>query len=284
VDVIFPLSTEDQNYFSERKQTFEKIGIKVICSSRNAVRIINNKYNLYSALKRHNLNPPIFCRINDLADFEKTITKIGYPRKPFVAKPSIGKGGSNLFIVSSTQDSLRKDDLKFFKEYNEFILNLKKYVIPKQTLITEYLSGDEYSVDTLSKDGRFYYGIVRKRYSSLGGLALEAEVIKDNEILTLAKRIIERFGLSYINNIQVKKDENGVPKILEINPRIPGTINLSIKAGPDFISDAVKLAIGKTTKRPSKIKYGIRILRFWSGVFIEKQDIDSIIDLRRHYE
>lgn len=280
IGILVPLSTEDQNYFSEKKKSFDKLGIKLVCSDYATVRTVNDKYNLYIALKKNNLNSPIFNMISDLSDFEGIISKIGYPKCPFVVKPAIGKGGSNLYIVSEDKSLIRKDDLKFLKEYNELLLNIKKYVIPHKTLITEYLGGNEYSVDTLSENGRFYYGVVRKRYSSFGGLAVEAEVVRNDGILNLAKKIVEKLKLSYINNIQIKEDANGVPKVLEINPRIPGTLSLSIRAGPDFVSDAVHLARGEKVTPPSKIEYGVRILRFWSGIFVNKNDMESIEDLR----
>jgi len=280
INVIWPLSTEDQNYFSERKHIFEKENIKVVCSDFNAVNIVNNKYKLYIMLRRFNINVPVFYPVRDISRIENIISKVGGPENPFVIKPFVGKGGSNLYIVGTNSSLLRKDDLKFFKEYSDFIAHIEKYIVPNNTMICEYLSGNEYSVDILSKNGKIYYGIVRKRYSSYGGLALEAEVVKNDEILTLAKNAVGRFRLSYINNIQIKEDMSGSPKIMEINPRIPGTLSLSIKAGPDFISDTIRLLNDEEVMPPTKIKYGMKIIRYWTGVFINKEDTNSIEDLR----
>lgn len=277
IDTIFPLSTEDQNYFSKNKGLFEKNNINVVCSDFSAVNIINNKYTLYDALERSNISAPQFIKDSDITDIEGMISKIGIP---FVVKPFVGKGGSGLYIISKDPELLRKDDLKFFKEYDDFFKNSERYIVLNNTIICEYLNGNEYSVDILSKKGKFYYGVVRKRHASYGGLALEAEVIEDDKILTIARKVIENFELSYINNIQIKEDKNGIPKIMEINPRIPGTLVLSIKAGSDFISDAVRLAKGEELTPPPKIKYGLKIIRYWGGVIIDKEDVDSIEDLR----
>lgn len=277
INVIWPLSTEDQNYFSEKKEMFEKMNIKVVCSDFKAVNIVNNKYRLYSELKKSNLHSPIFYKVDYYSNVKDIISKVGIP---FVIKPFVGKGGSDLYVISKDQNLLREDDLKFFKGYDDFIADIEKYVISDSTIICEYLSGNEYSVDTLSKNGKFYYGVVRKRYSSYGGLALEAEVVKDDKILNLARKVIEKFKLSYINNIQIKKDKEGVPKIMEINPRIPGTLILSIKACSDFISDAIRLINDEDIILSTKINYGLTIIRYWTGVFINKEDLNSIEDLR----
>lgn len=280
INILFPLSTEDQNYFSEKENLFKERGIRVVCSNFDAVNTVNNKYKLYRELKKFDLNCPIFYKVEDISNVKDIISEIGYPTNPFVIKPFTGTGGKDFYIIGEDSNLLRNDDLKFFKEYDEFIANVEKYIVLNNTMICEYLSGDEYSVDTLSKNGEFYYGIVRKRYSSYGGLALEAEVVQNDEILTLAKNVVEKFHLSYINNIQIKEDRNSVPKIMEINPRIPGTLSLSIKAGPDFVSDAIRLVNNEEIMPPKKINYGIKIIRYWTGVFIDKEDINSIVDLR----
>ncbi len=276
IDILYPLSTEDQNYFSEKKYIFEDKGVKVICSDFHAVVTVNNKYKLYEGLKKRGLNNPEYFKIEELADIEDLIGKIG---TPFVIKPFVGKGGSDLYIVSKDRAILREDDRKFFLDYDQFIENRRDYINPGNTLICEYLMGYEYSVDTLSKEGKLFYGVVRKRYSSQGGLALEAEVVKNDEIMKLTKEIIHGFKLSYINNIQFKEDKNGIPKVMEVNPRIPGTLNLSVKASSDFISDSIRLVEGDKIEIP-EVRYGLKILRYWDGVIIHKQDEKDLINIR----
>ncbi len=274
INILFPLSTEDQNYFSEKKKIFEEINVKVVCSDFNAVNIVNNKYKLYSELQKSNISFPLFYKIDDYSDVEEIISKVGIP---FVIKPFVGTGGSKLYIISKDPNLLRKDDLKFFQQYDG---SIEKHIVPGSTLVSEYLSGNEYSVDTLSKDGKFYYGVIRKRFSSIGGLALEAEVVDNDKILTLARNVIEKFKLSYINNIQIKEDKEGIPKIMEINPRIPGTLALSIRACSDFISDAIRLVNNEEIIPCQKIKYGLKIIRYWTGVIVDNEYINSIEDLR----
>jgi len=278
INTLFPLSTEDQSFFSKNIDVFERRGIKVICSDFDVVDVVNNKFKLYNKLKELKLPYPSFYKIERFSEVNNIIEKIGYP---FVIKSFTGTGGKGLYIIDKDPNSLRKDDMKFFERYDDFISNIERYVKLENTMICEYLSGDEYSIDTLSKDGKFYYGVVRKRYASEGGMALEAEVIKDDNLLELAQRVVKYLRLSYINNIQIKRDKKGIPKIMEINPRIPGTLILSIKAGADFIVDAIKLAYNDKVEIPKKIRYGLKIIRYWTGVFVSKEDEASIIDLRK---
>jgi carbamoyl-phosphate synthase large subunit len=282
IDLLWPLSTEDQPYYAIRKEMFERENVKVVCSDYETVCKVNDKNRFYAALNTKDLRVcvPRFYAVSSYKGIKELSEKLGFPENPFVIKPAIGKGGNGLAIVAQDESQIKSEDFKFKKNWTELKCQLKSYVVPEATLIMEYLGGDEYSVDTLSDNGKFLYGVVRKRYSSTGGLALEAEVVYEPKVLELAKRIIEFLGLSYINNVQFRRDADGVLKVLEINPRIPGSLSLSIKAGADFVSDAMRLTAGEKVTIP-KIKFGLRMLRYWSAVYVHKTDVNKVMDLTK---
>lgn len=282
IDLLWPLSTEDQPYYAVRKELFEHENVRVICSDYEAVCKVNDKNRFYAGLNIKDLRDciPKYYTVTNDKEIKEFGGRLGFPGKPFVIKPAAGRGGEGLAIVAQDKNQIKNDDLKFKKNWAELKCQLKNYVVPKTTLIMEYLGGDEYSVDTLSGNGKFLYGVVRKRYSSTGGLALEAEVVYEPEVLELAKRIVEFFGLSYINNVQFRRNTDGVLKVLEVNPRIPGSISLSVEAGADFVSDAVRLAFGEKVVVP-EIRFGLRMLRYWSAVYVNKTDSDVVVDLTK---
>ena len=271
IDTIWPLSTEDQNYYSYYKSMIKDWGVNVICSSKNAVNIANDKYNLYSHLKDNELPRPSFFSFRSDSKTQCIIDILNKQKMPFVVKPRKGKGGKNTYIVSDDELLVKIDDRQFIINHRECMIKILSCISPELMIICEYLPGDEFSVDTLSKNGKFYYGVVRQRFKSTGGLALEAEVVNNPGVLKLAKSVVESIGLSYINNVQIKKDKDGAAKVMEINPRIPGTLSLSIKAGADFVFDTIKLLNGESIKKP-EIKYGLRIKRYWAGVYTNERD------------
>jgi carbamoyl-phosphate synthase large subunit len=133
--------------------------------------------------------------------------------------------------------------------------------------LVEYLEGEEYSVDTLSIEGKVLKAVVRRRLSSIYGIATEAVVENDPKAEQAACEICESLRLDYVSNIQFRKDGNGDLKIMEINPRIPGTIGLTVNAGVNMPYLALKLLLREEVNIPP-VEYGKRILRFWDGIYI----------------
>jgi hypothetical protein len=133
-------------------------------------------------------------------------------------------------------------------------------------LAVAYLPGDEYSVDVLCERGRVLGGVVRLRHAAVGGLALCAETRAEPDVLEAAARVAAALKLSYVNNIQFRRDGSGRPRLLEINPRIPGTIGLTVEAGLNLPAAAICLALGATPSLPEP-ELGVVVMRFRGGVF-----------------
>jgi len=274
IEILFPLSTIDQNFFSANKAIIEKKGVKVMVSDPDAVYVANNKYNLYELLKQENINPLKYDKI----PAGELVRLISEYEKPFVLKREEGAGGQGTYIVAESAIGLREDDKKFFLPLDELLLQPGNYV-SDNTIISEYLPGDEFSVDTLSFEGRLHYAVIRKRTKSVGGLALESTVVADPEIDRLAEKIISLTGLSYINNLQFKVSKSGHYKMMEINPRVPGTIKLSLAAGADMIMDAIRLARGQREFSKPDLVIGTSFYRYWDGAVATPGDMEALIKL-----
>ena len=266
-DLLIPLSTTDQEFFSSRMNTFRQDQLIVVCSDENAVSLANHKTKLFRHLSSFINFIPQFIEINSEMDVESMIA--GFEGKPFVIKQAKGTGGQGSFIVAGSREELNPNDRQFFLPKGEWISRVEKIKSDEERFIMEYLPGDEFSVDCLSLSGDLFYCVVRKRLKTQGGMALVSEVIMDEEIQLLVKEIISNLKFSYINNIQFKRDANNHLKLIEINPRIPGTLQLSIDAGAPFIRDMINLALGKEPMRDPPIKTGMKYYRYWSGIAVE---------------
>jgi hypothetical protein len=106
-----------------------------------------------------------------------------------------------------------------------------------ELLVSEYLNGAEYSIDCLAYDGRLYAAVPRRKLDG------RMRWLEDNpELLEIARRTTEIYRLPYIFNIQVRY-RDGVPKLLEINPRMSGGLYISCMSGVNFPYLAVKLLL-----------------------------------------
>lgn len=135
-------------------------------------------------------------------------------------------------------------------------------------IVTEYLPGEEYTVDVIRK-GKLMTVIPRKRDLIRSGITFNGSVENNLEIINYSKKLAENLNLEYCFGFQFKLDENNIPKILESNPRVQGTMVLSTIAGANIIFSSVKLLLGE--KIPEfNIDWNSKIFRYWGGVGLYK--------------
>ena len=274
IDVIQPLATDELPAFAENIVLFEKIGTKVLVSKPAALKVANNKGKLYSFLRAAGIPSPQSTMVAQRPEFEKAVYEMGYPDFSVCVKPQVSKGGRGFRIL--------KEDINKL----ETLLNSK----PDSTLITlddmlsildgnnrfpelvvmEHLPGDEYSVDLLVKDGEPLIVVPRKRDAIKLGISFVGTIEKNEEVINMATAISRALGLDYNINLQLKYSADGIPKIIEINPRVSGTIVLCTGGGVNMPYLGVKLALGEAIPRVSPA-YNTRMIRYWQEIFIDPQ-------------
>jgi carbamoyl-phosphate synthase large subunit len=129
-------------------------------------------------------------------------------------------------------------------------------------LVVAYLPGDEYSVDVLCDRGETVEAVARLRTAAVGGLAVTAEVVDAPDVVAAAREIVRAIGLSHVVNVQFRRDAAGAPRLLEINPRTPGTIGLTVAAGFNLPLAAFARALGGDLALPAAPDYGLFCFRY----------------------
>ncbi|MAF42770.1 MAG: ATP-dependent carboxylate-amine ligase [Parcubacteria group bacterium] len=273
VDVILPLSASGINELAQSKKKFEDHGIKISISNPGALKNANNKYSLLDHCKRNNIPAPDFYLAKNYKEFEKAVFALGYPKKGVCFKPPISKGARGFRILTkkpnhlaSLIDSKPNNALISFKEAQSILKIAKPF---PELIVMEYLPGKEYSVDTLADEGEVLLVVPRSRDKTKMGISVVGTTVKDKEIIKYSKKIIEALKLNGNIGFQFKKDKNGVPKIIESNPRLQGTTVLCTAAGVNLVYLAVKLALGEKIVKP-KIKWGTKMIRYWQEIYYDK--------------
>ncbi|MCS6933906.1 MAG: ATP-grasp domain-containing protein [Chitinophagales bacterium] len=273
IDVILPLVTKELLPLARAKTQFAGKGIRVICSEERALEIANNKSLLYRFLQSRNITVPAFRIVNNLAEFEHAVKELGYPLRRVTFKPAVSNGSRGFRIID---DNIEKSHLLWnekpnhtFISYAEITQLLREYC-PPDLLVSEYLPGEEYSVDCLAQHGKCLLAIPRKRTKILNGISTGGEFVLQREIIRYCHQIIEAIGLHGNIGIQVKRANDGRFKILEINPRVQGTIVTNLAAGANLPLLAVQQELGKPV-RPEKLKirWGLKFVRVWKEIYYE---------------
>lgn len=271
IHVVLPLVTKELFPLSQNKKRFEEHGIRVLVSSEEAINIANNKSKCYQFLQQNGINVPKFFVVNDVDEFIHAAFELGHPQKPFCFKPSVSNGSRGVRMVSDSLDESKQ--LFNFKPYNLHIsythalkiLSSKKF---PELLASEYLPGDEYSVDCLANQGVTELVVPRLRKKTINGISVQGEFVKDEAIISYCKNIIELLKLHGNIGIQVKYSENDLPLLLEINPRVQGTIVAGLGAGVNLPLLAVKQELAlPISEEELQVKWGTKFSRHWTEVY-----------------
>ncbi len=122
---------------------------------------------------------------------------------------------------------------------------LEALPLDEDLIVQDFLPGQEYSVDVLAdRDSNVVAAVPRTRARVDSGVAIAGRTLRDAELQRTASAVARAIGLVGVANVQLRRDREGVAKLLEVNPRFPGALPLTIAAGVDIPSLVVDLFLG----------------------------------------
>jgi len=271
INVVMPLVTKELIPLSKHKKEFEGKGIKLLVSDVDSLEIANNKSRLYQFLEWRGIGVPAYRVIETVEQFKKSIDELGYPDKRICFKPSVSNGSRGFRIIANDID---EQELLFKEKPNSGYISLTdalRILSSKpfpELLVTEYLPGEEYSVDCLVNHGEVAVVVPRLRKRMINGISVEGEFVKEGDIISYCSKIVKELKLHGNIGIQVKRSGAGKFLILEINPRVQGTIVAGLGAGINLPVLAVKQELSlPITGEELQVKWGTRFSRYWNEVF-----------------
>lgn len=270
IDVLFPLVTRELFKLAGEKDRFLQHGIRIIVSDYESLRIANDKSALVDHLKKHNILVPEFTIVKSIEELEVAVKALGYPKNNVVVKPSVSNGSRGVRVLSEQIDEY--DLLMNYKPSNLYstLDKIKSTFEGKEFpefLVSEYLPGDEFTIDTLVFQGTPYCIVPRRRLKMVEGISTKGRFEKNDEIIEYARSIIASMNLSGPIGIQVKQAEDGQYKVLEINPRIQGTSVSALGAGINLPLNAVLQEFYQSIPQLDEPKWGVSFTRYYMEVF-----------------
>ncbi len=138
-----------------------------------------------------------------------------------MVKPIHGSGARSIHPCAD------RDEMEFFVRY-----------VKEPTMVQRLMGGPEFSVDVLCDlDGRCLNAIPRTMLESRGGESIKGQVIHDEELIDLARRVAEAFAFRGPGTIQMFRDPEIGLGITDVNPRFGGAFPAPMYAalpGPDL--------------------------------------------------
>ena len=271
VDVILPLSTEELLAFaSERDRISDTCGAKVCVSPRGAIETSNEKAKLFSALEAAGVPVPAHRTISTANELRSSAGTLGFPEKPVCMKPSFAHGGRGFRVIEDNADA--KEVLLERKPENSSIsIDEAERLLtgldePVEMLVMEYLPGREYSVDMLCNDGEMLVAVPRTRDEIRSGISFRGAVIDCPAAVAVCEGACDAIGFEGPIGMQMREDGDSVLKVLEVNPRLHGSVVLTVAAGVNLPYLSVKNCLNEPFVIPP-IRYGTSMSRYWGATF-----------------
>lgn len=195
IDYIFPAYDD---IIVALVQNSEKIRAGVVSSPLETALITRSKSMTYRHMSGFLPVPALYPDASVIDKF------------PVFVKPDKGQGSQDTHVVES------RDQLAHL---------LKE---KKERIITEFLPGNEYTVDCFSdRKAGLLFCCGRERVRTRSGISMNSRISESQDIfLEYARILSSRFVFHGAWFFQVKKDSEGIFKLLEVAPRIAGTMAL----------------------------------------------------------
>lgn len=222
---------------------FANAGTRLMCSPPAAVDVLTSKSRAYEAARAAGVPVPPWRVASDAAGFRQAVAELSETGERICFKPAGEYSAFGFRILDDTPLRIRDllaapaplasvaavaDALSRAADEGEAV---------PEFLVMPYLEGPEVSVDCLSAPGgTMLTGVAR---SKEGRYRL---LLDDPEMLAIARRIVARFELAYLSNVQLRH-RDGEPVLLEVNPRASAGIFQTAFAGLNLPWAAVRLLL-----------------------------------------
>lgn len=242
---------------SKRLAEFGALGVKVlVCPDAELMEMMDNKAATFQNIAKRvsSIIIPDYYVVNNIEDFKKAYERLKEKGHEVCFKPVIGEGAKGFRVIKEEIDSIHQllgsgSRSRIAYKYACEIFSQQE-TFP-DLMVMEYLDGREYSIDCLSSQEEFYAAIPRMKDDGR-----VKELVENLELINLARAFHQEFKVPYVYNIQVKNNK-GVPKLLEINPRMSGGLHFSCLSGINFPYLAIKILLGEKIQ-PLVPQFGIR--------------------------
>jgi carbamoyl-phosphate synthase large subunit len=253
IDVVVPTVDTELLPLARMREEFAEQGITLVLAAEETLAVCLDKWELARRCASR-VRVPSTVLVDGTFD-------AGAIEPPVIVKPRSGSGSRGIRLVDTRAglEALERDGT---------------------LLVQEHLPGPEHSLDVLARaDGHVAAVVPRERLKVDSGIAVTGRTLHDDALDAFAREVAAAIGLTTVANVQVKEDADGEPALLEVNPRFPGTMPLTIAAGVDMPRLAIGEALGTPIPDGPLAFDDLAMVRFFQERFFA---FDDIADLQRH--
>lgn len=241
-DLLMPVGFRSYQLCAQYQDEIKR-HTKLILTSAENINLASDKNATYRLAKKTGVPFPETYDIRKPEDFDTQLLNF-----PIVIKYPF-ESGKNVVEYAADNSSAKK----IFS--GMLSMNEGKAVIP---IVQEYVTGDGYGFFAFYEDGicrrTFMHHRIRE-YPVTGGASVCAESFEDEALASAGRKLLDHLKWNGVAMVEFKKDNrDNSYKLMEINPKFWGSLELAICSGVDFPSMLCDTAGGKAFAAESQFR------------------------------
>jgi len=235
--------------------------VKIALAKEAALAIAVNKEQTLEIAQKLGIGIPRGVIVSSINDVPEAICEVGLPA---VIKPNESwlwgedQGARLICQLVTTPDEAKRA-----------VEDLTR--LGGTTLFQQFLSGRREAVNFLYADGEMYARFAqwaKRTQPPLGGTSvLRQSIAIPDDIGDQAERLVREIELEGYSEVEFRRDSEGKPYLMEINPRLSASIEVAVRAGVDFPYMLYQWANGDKIDQVKSYRVG-GWMRYLEGDFI----------------
>ena len=257
IDVIIPNFDAELYNFIKISPQLKDLGIATFLPTNEQFES-RDKVNLFKFGEKHGFLIPKDKTIYDVSELSATAKEFGYPL--------VVKGKYYEATVAYTLEQAQKA----FHKLNA------KWGLP--IIVQEFISGTEVNIAALGDgEGNTISAVpMRKLFITDKGKAWAGITLEEQSLIDLAEKFIQATKWRGGFEIEIMRTQDGKPYIMEVNPRFPAWIYLTVGAGQNQPAALVKLALGEKVKPFTTYAVGKLFIRYAWDLITDVSEFQKI--------
>jgi predicted ATP-grasp superfamily ATP-dependent carboligase len=256
VRLVLPSGDATIAILARHRARFAEIGCALHVPPDDALEVATDKMRTLEVAAKLGIEYPKSVTVTNVEDLRTAEAQFGYP---FVVKPSISWTGQVAERVHPTEVINEEEAVK---ATDSFLLT------GCEVIAQQLASGDRISISFFIDKGEVlaYAACTALRTTPpLGGVSVQRVSIPvSDDLLQASENLVTTIGLEGAVEVEYRCDAKGNPLLMEINPRLAGTLENAMHTGVNFPLMIWQWAIGEKIKPVRSYPTGVRT-RWLSG-------------------
>jgi predicted ATP-grasp superfamily ATP-dependent carboligase len=250
VRVVLPVADSGIALLAPHRERFAEAGCTVAVAPDAALEIANDKTRTLEVADKLGIPYPKSVPVAGVEDLRTAQAQFGYP---FVVKPTMSW---------TRQGAERVAPVEVMNEAEAVEATMRYLATGCEVIAQQLASGAREAISLFIENGEVlaYCGCVALRSTPpLGGVSAMRESIPvSKELLDMSVDLATAIGMEGACDVEYRRDAHGNPLLMEINARLTGTLENSVRSGVNLPLMVWQWATGQPVEPARSYRTGVR--------------------------